>query len=53
MNYDPLRYSKINIRMYTYSQNAVPSELILHRAPFPQGFGLQDENPKLKKIPKN
>ena len=32
--------------MYTYSQNAVPSELILHLAPFPHGFGLQDEKPE-------
>ena len=46
-----LRYSNISIKLYTYSQNAVPNELILHLAPFPHGFGLQDEKPeKLKKL---
>ena len=41
-----LRYSKINIKLNTYSQNAVPNELILHLAPFPHGFGLQEEKPE-------
>ena len=44
-----LRYSMINIKLNTYSQNAVPNELILHLAPFPQGFGLQDEKPEKKR----
>ena len=39
----------LRINRYTYSQNAVPNELILHLAPFPHGFGLQDEKPENEK----